>query len=339
MLLRSVAVLLALPATIFTATFLAETARADERPPVIAVFEIIDSTSRPKRLPGGLTDYLRVKLAETRLVKVVDKGDQESQLKKLIKAERKSSYKACVDESCQIPLGKELAADKILRGKITRFGKAFVLAVEMVDLATGASAGAASDKNDGTEEGLMGSVEKVAASLTADLRARAETAAAESARAKQDAESARLASVQQTTPPPKLEPAPATQAQLVVDDGPSGGEMAMIIGGWSVFATAYVGIILINLISADFTHAYYSFVPVAGPVFVELIYRSVPDYDSQPLNYVSAGVQAIGATVAVIGHVLAATPDKKSVASFQLPGGIDVSVVAGANHFGLAGTF
>lgn len=332
---RSFAVLLALAATIF-----AERARADDRPPVIAVFEIIDSTSRPKRLPAGLTDYLRVKLAETRLVKVVDKGDQESQLKKLIKAERKSSYKACVDESCQIPLGKELAADKILRGKITRFGKAFVLAVEMVDLATGASAGAASDKNDGTEEGLMGSVEKVAALLTSDLKSRADAQAAESARLKQEAEKAQLASAQQNLPAPKLEPAPPpTQAQLVVDDGPSGGEMAMIIGGWSVFATAYIGIILINLISADFTHTYYSFLPVAGPVFVELIYRSVPDYESQPLNYVSAGVQALGATVAVIGHVLAATPDKKPLASVTLPGGIDVEVVVGANHFGLAGTF
>src|SRR6185295_13681302 len=147
---------------ILLSAFASKRARGDDRPPVIAVFEIEDGTKRPKKLPAALTDYFRVKLAETRLVKVVDKGDQEQQLKKLIKAERKSSYKTCVDDSCQIPLGKELAADKILRAKITRFGKSFVLAAELIDLASGASAGAASDKNDGTEEGLMASVENIA---------------------------------------------------------------------------------------------------------------------------------------------------------------------------------
>jgi TolB-like protein len=323
------------------ACFAAAEARAEERAPVIAVFEIQDTTKRPKRLPAGLTDYLRVKLAETRLVKVVDKGDQENQLKKLIKAERKSSYQACVDEACQIPLGKELAADKILRGKITRFGKAFVLAVEMVDLASGASAGAASDKNDGTEEGLMASVEKVAAALTADLRARSEAAAMEAAKAR-EAEQAQLVKAEA---PKELNmnaaPAPPpTQAKVVVDDGPSGGELALIIGGWSVFGIAYLGEILINLIAADITGTYYAFIPIAGPIFIELVNKNIPGYEAKPINYVAAGVQALGAGIAVLGHVLAATPDKKpGQASLTAPGDIRVSVVFGLNHLGIVGTF
>lgn len=330
---------------ILLSAFSGKHARADDHPPVIAVFEIEDATKRPKKLPAALTDYFRVKLAETRVVKVVDKGDQEQQLKKLIKAERKSSYKTCVDESCQIPLGKELAADKILRAKITRFGRSFVLAAELIDLASGASAGAASDKNDGTEEGLMASVENIAKQLTGDLRAKADADRAEAARAREDAEKAQLlAQKNDAAVKPKLDPVPhpATTAQVTVDDGPTGLELSMIIGGWSIFGVAYLGEILINLLANDINSAYYSFFPVAGPLFIEYLNKTVPGYEANPINYISAGAQALGAGVAVLGHVLAATHDKKPApqASLTGPGGlVEVHLVFGPGHLGLAGTF
>jgi hypothetical protein len=316
-----------------------QAARAQDRAPVVAVFELQDATNRPRRLMAGLTDYLRVKLAETRLVKVVDKGDQETQLKKLIKAERKSSYRACVDESCQIPLGKELAADRILRGKITRFGKSYVLAVEMVELASGASAGAASDKNDGTEEGLMASVEKVAAILTDGLRMQAADAE-KVRREKEEADKAAIQASAKLDVQPQPAAQPATSAKLVVDTSPTTAEYVMIFGGWTVFAVAYIGEIIINLVAEDLTSTYYAFFPVVGPVFIEMINKNVPGRESQPLNYVSAGVQLAGAAIAVVGHVLAGSHQKSAALKSEpdsLLGSVDVYV--GPGTVGLSGTF
>jgi hypothetical protein len=145
---------------------IASPALASDRIPVVAVFEIKDSTARPKRMIANLTDYLRVKIAETGAMRVVDKGQQEAELRQLVQDQKKASYKECYDESCQIPLGKELAADKILRGSLSKVGKVFILSVELVDLASNTTSGASSAKSNGSEEQLLESIEKVVANLT-----------------------------------------------------------------------------------------------------------------------------------------------------------------------------
>jgi hypothetical protein len=270
-------------------------AREGNRQPIVAVFEIADDTGRSKKLVAGLTDYLRVKLAESAELKVVDKGEQEAELKKLIRAEKWKSYRACVDESCQIPIGKELAADKILRGKLNRFGKSFVLAVEMIDLASGASIGGASDKSDGTEESLLASVERVASLVMKQY---------------QDAEARAHAAVErasaETQPPPPAAPAP-TPAPLVAastppDRGPSGVAITLIVVGWSVCGGAYLTEIIGNLVASDISRAYYSLLPVGGPILANALRPN-----SNGLDYVDAGAQAFGAGLAVVGHVLAAS--------------------------------
>jgi TolB-like protein len=337
----------------------ARPARADTgHPPVVAVFELEDATNRPRRLIAGLTDYLRVKLAESRAVKVVDKGDQETQLKKLIRSEKKKSYKACVDQSCQIPLGKELAADKILRGKLTRFGKSYVVAVEMIDLATGASAGAASEKSDGTEEALMASVERVAHTISAAVAPPKSDPVADSGDAPPDNEkpAAEVASAKplpaaaQTAPSAETTPQATTQVKME-SPGPTGTQWAMIIGGWAVFAGAYITEVTVQLITSDFSRAYYSLAPVIGPVLVEQLNKSSPvigtdgmpkPYSPNALNYVDAGIQLVGAVVAVLGHILALTnapvPVQAAPSSAQA-GGVSVEIIALPRFVGLSGTF
>jgi hypothetical protein len=323
----------------------AETPRA----PVVAVFEIEDATKRPKRLVVSLTDYLRVKLAEGRAVKVVDKGDQEAQLKKLIRSEKKNSYKSCMDQSCQVPLGKELAADKILRGKLTRFGKSYVIAVEMIDLASGASAGAASEKSDGTEEQLMASVEKLAQTITASVlppkpveEPVQETAVKEPEKPKADPQAqntALAANGQQNA-------AVTTVGTHMESPGPTGSQWVMIIGGWSVFAGAYLTEIIANLLTSDFSRSYYSVFPVVGPVLVEQINKStvtldamnnpIP-YKTNVLNYVDAGIQLAGGLVAVLGHILAASNPQVAVPNQGAPGA--VSFIALPRYVGVTARF
>jgi hypothetical protein len=311
-------------------------ARAQERQPVIAVFEIEDATKRPKRLISSLTDYLRVKVAETGQIKVVDKGEQEASLKRIVKSEKKKSYSACVDESCQIPLGKELAADKILRGKLTRFGKSFVITLEVVDLATETSAGAASDKSDGSEEGLMGSVERIVHTLMASMFPKP---AAEPVAVTQEP----LPSVQAAPPPQPIAQAP-TRAKVELEHEATAAELAMVIGGWSVFAVAYIAEIIITLAGDEAAYTYYAFFPVVGPIMIEVFNRSTFDPDTgmtrepKPINYVDAGVQALGAGIAVLGHILIETGEPNT-APAAASSGPSAHFFFGPTGFGIAGTF
>lgn len=147
-------------------TPVAEAASAD-RPPVVAVFDIDMRSKRfKKKFARQLTDQFRVKLAETKKMIIVDRSEQERELKQLLNESRKASYKACVDEACQIPLGKQLAANQLLRTRASRFGKTFVLSSELIDVATGGSSGAATVKTDGTEGGMLAAVELLAGKLT-----------------------------------------------------------------------------------------------------------------------------------------------------------------------------
>lgn len=322
----------------------------DKRVPVVAVFELEDATNRPRRLIASLTDYLRVKLAETQKLKVVDKGDQEAQLKKIIRSEKKKSYKACVDQSCQIPLGKELAADKILRGKVTRFGKSYVIAVEMIDLATGASAGAASEKSAGSEEELMGSVERVAKSIATSMAPKEELASATVDPPPDEKEKPKLEVASTTAQPASAVQAPPTTAQVKMESpGPTGGQWTMMIGGFAVFAGAYFTEIFAQLIGSDFSHTYYSLLPVGGPVLVELLNKSTVDmngnpYKSQPLNYLDAGIQALGAGIGILGIVLASSNPPVAVQPATPPPSapgqtVSIDVIALPRFVGLHGTF
>jgi len=142
-------------------------AMAQDALPVVAVFDIQSQSKRFKaRFVRKLTDQFRVKLAETKKLIIVDRGEQERELKALLVEQQKASYKACIDEACQIPLGKMLAANQLLRTRISRFGKTYVLSSEILDVATGGSSNAATVKVDGTEDGMLAAVEILAGKLT-----------------------------------------------------------------------------------------------------------------------------------------------------------------------------
>src|SRR5687768_13464389 len=104
--------------------------------PIVAVFDVQDTTGKLKSQVPALTDYLRTKLAETKAFVVVDKSEQEARLKKIIAEQKLSSYKVQVDEAAQIPLGQELAANVILLTKISRLGTTLIVSSELIDVAT-----------------------------------------------------------------------------------------------------------------------------------------------------------------------------------------------------------
>ena len=115
--------------------------------PLLAVMDVADSDGvLDSAVTNNLTEYLRGLLAETGRYVVIDRGRQAAAVKQLIRKEKRESYKECYDRSCQVPLGRSLAADRILITSMMRIGSRIIVKAEIVDLATEASQGGATVK-------------------------------------------------------------------------------------------------------------------------------------------------------------------------------------------------
>ena len=115
--------------------------------PLLAVMDVSDGDGVvSSAVTNNLTEYLRGLLAETGRYVVIDRGRQAAAVKQLVQREKKESYKACYDRSCQVPLGRSLAADRILITSMMRIGSRVIVKAEIIDLATEASQGGATVK-------------------------------------------------------------------------------------------------------------------------------------------------------------------------------------------------
>jgi hypothetical protein len=141
--------------------------------PKLAVMEIQDAQNLGASLVESLTDSLRSLLARSGQFIVIDKSRQAAALRKLITAQKRESYKACYDNRCQIPLGQALAADSILRTKLTRVGSQYLLIAELVDLekeavTSAAQAQVAVQPTSGRDDRLLQGVLSIARQLSGD---------------------------------------------------------------------------------------------------------------------------------------------------------------------------
>jgi hypothetical protein len=143
--------------------------RADAKKWVIAVMDVEDINAKSKNsidkgLVRNLGDQLRIFIAQTG-VKTIDRSAQERALQDVIDQAKSASYKACYDDSCQIELGKALAASHILRSRITRFGSRCVLNAELIDLRAEVTIKASSARGGCAAEGFLNMSEEVANNL------------------------------------------------------------------------------------------------------------------------------------------------------------------------------
>ena len=106
------------------------TASADK--PIVAVFDVDCSTrvKLPAEARKGLADYISSRLTESGQYVVVPRD----QLKKRLVAEKANSYRECFDQSCQIEIGRELAAEKTLATKVVKLGKRCTVTLTLYDL-------------------------------------------------------------------------------------------------------------------------------------------------------------------------------------------------------------
>ena len=119
----------------FVAVTPLEVSAAEQGKPIVAVMPMEDETGTySEEILRRATSYLRSSVASAEGVLVVEESRQNSKLEQIIDDKKRESYRECYDDDCQIPLGKALAADTILRASINRLDQC-VLSLTLVDLA------------------------------------------------------------------------------------------------------------------------------------------------------------------------------------------------------------
>jgi hypothetical protein len=136
---------------------------------VVAVMDVEDANEGGSEAVGGslvrnLSDQLRIFVAQQG-IKTIDRTAQEETFRARIQELKLESQKPCVDDGCQIELGKALAASHILRSKITKFGSRCVLNGELIDLTREVTIKAASTQGACQAEGFLEMSETLARDL------------------------------------------------------------------------------------------------------------------------------------------------------------------------------
>lgn len=127
----------------------------DERP-IVAVFDIETKLIHIGRsMLLALSDYLANCLS--RYYQIVPR----SRLKKRLMAEKTKAYKHCYDQSCQIEIGRELAANKSLATQIMRIGKKCVVTANLYDLKRATTEKGAAAKGKCSRDAITSLIEKV----------------------------------------------------------------------------------------------------------------------------------------------------------------------------------
>lgn len=129
---------------------------------VLAVMEIerLRGDDPADDLLRALSERLRVRLAETRW-HVIDRTAQETRWSEVLQGEKHRSYRTCDDPSCQIPLGRALAASHLLRSSISRFGDTCVFGAELVELEAEVTVAAGSTQGPCDELSLLESADNL----------------------------------------------------------------------------------------------------------------------------------------------------------------------------------
>jgi len=136
--------------------------KSPKPPPVVAVFEI---ENRGSPLTGdeliALTDYLGTKLGERGRFQIIPRQE----IKKRLVQQKQDSFKQCYDQSCQIEVGRELAAQFTVSTSISKVGRTCIITSALYDLRKAATTTTASAKGPCTADDLLAAMDKIAAKL------------------------------------------------------------------------------------------------------------------------------------------------------------------------------
>jgi len=148
------------------ALFLPSAAGA-KRAPRVAVFELELRNVRIKRsMVRILRDYLSDQLAATRAYRVVP-GDK---IRAALMRGQLRSRKVCFAKSCQIRVGRALAADRSLSTRVMRIGRRCVVTATLFNLETQVTEKGATAKSGCSEEQIQAAIDVIVAKLAGRSR-------------------------------------------------------------------------------------------------------------------------------------------------------------------------
>jgi len=143
-------------------TLLAQNSQAADTRPIVAVFDVDGIRAKlSKAFLGDLADYLSTKLTESGRYTVIPRD----QLRLRLTAEKSKTYQECFDQSCQIELGKDLAAEKTLSTKVMKMGRRCTVTLTLYDLKRSTTEVAASKHGPCGENGVLETVDGALAKL------------------------------------------------------------------------------------------------------------------------------------------------------------------------------
>jgi hypothetical protein len=128
----------------------------------VAVFDIADKTHRLSSTElDGLSEYLATKIAEGGLFHVVPRDEIKSRLRE----QQKQSYKECYEQSCQIEIGREIAAQKTLSVSISAVGSSCIVTAALFDLKKSATDATATNRGGCKSDDLLVQIEEIISKL------------------------------------------------------------------------------------------------------------------------------------------------------------------------------
>src|SRR5262245_45087222 len=134
---------------------------------VVAAFDVFDpGEALDVEARDQLSEYLAVRVTASLRYRTIPRA----QVRERLLAEKKVSYSACVDQTCQIELGKALAAEKVLAPKLIRLGQSCALTASIFDLKTETAELAASVKTRCAKDSLLEAVDSLVDSLKTSSR-------------------------------------------------------------------------------------------------------------------------------------------------------------------------
>jgi hypothetical protein len=142
---------------------LAPEARAEPPRPIVAVFDLqAKRVQLEEEARAAMSDYVANRLTSSGAYQVVPRD----QLRKRLTEQKLRSHKECVAQTCQIEIGKELAAQKSLATSVMRIGSRCVVTATLYDLRRATTEKGAAAKGSCSEDGIMETVDAVMAKLT-----------------------------------------------------------------------------------------------------------------------------------------------------------------------------
>lgn len=136
----------------------------------VAVMNVVDlhadkkDQAIDKALIESLGDQLRIVIAQQG-VRTIDRITQDRVLAEQTSAMQDDKMRACNDDSCQLELGRALAASHVVRARVARMGQVCAFVAELIDVRSEEVAGVSSLEGDCAAQGIFNMSEEAARAL------------------------------------------------------------------------------------------------------------------------------------------------------------------------------